>query len=59
MDMAEISNEAGKVIAYLATTDLKPDEKIAALETASWTIKSVLSAEMLKVMWANVLDKGR
>lgn len=57
MDISKVSMEAGKVLAFLATTDLKPDEKIAVLETAAWTIKNVLSAEAMKAMWCNVLQK--
>ncbi len=57
MDIGKISSESGKVIEYLNGLDLKPDEKIAILETASWTIKSVLGAEVLRLMWANVLEK--
>ncbi len=59
MEIGKISAESGKILEFLAATELKPDEKIAVLETAAWTIKSVLSAETLKIMWANVLDGKR
>jgi hypothetical protein len=55
MDITNTNTAAGQILEFLAKTGLKPDEKIAALETAAWTIKSVLGAEMLKLMWANVL----
>jgi len=55
MDIINTNTAAGHILEFLAKTDLKPDEKIAAQETAAWTIKSVLNAETLKIMWANVL----
>jgi len=55
MDIITTNTAAGQILEFPAKTELKPDEKIAALETAAWMIKSVLSAETLKLMWANVL----
>uniref|UniRef100_A0A6M3JTW9 Uncharacterized protein n=1 Tax=viral metagenome TaxID=1070528 RepID=A0A6M3JTW9_9ZZZZ len=59
MDMAKISEASGKILIFLDTLNIKPDEKIAALDTAAWTIRSVLSSEMLRLTWAQILDKAK
>jgi len=59
MDMNKISEASGKILTFLNTLDIKPDERIAALDTAAWTIRSVLSAEMLRITWAQILDRSK
>jgi len=58
MDISTISKASNEILQYLNSSNLnlKPDEKIAALDTASATIRAVLSAEALRIMWANVLQ---
>lgn len=57
MDIGMISSESKKILEQLFTTNLKPDEKIAALDTAAATIRSVMAAESLRVMYANLFEK--
>jgi hypothetical protein len=55
MDVSSVSKNSIKILDFLKGTDLKPDEKIAALDVASATIRAALSAETLKIMCANIL----
>ena len=55
MDFIKINVEVGKLLTFLADSGLPPDEKVAVLDTAAGTIRSVIGAEVLKLMWANVL----
>ncbi len=57
MDIGKINIESGRLIVILNETELKPDEKIAALESAAATIRCVLAAESLRIMWATVFEK--
>jgi hypothetical protein len=59
MEISKISTDSRAILDFLNGTDLKPDEKIAALDTASATIRSVIGAEVFRLMWTNVLDKKR
>ena len=59
MTFVTVAEGATKLLAELEQTMLTPDEKIAVLDTASATIKSVLAAESLKAMWANILFPKR
>jgi hypothetical protein len=56
MELSKITQAAGDLLELLKHSKLKPDEKIAALKSAASIIENVLSAEMLKHMWARVLD---
>jgi hypothetical protein len=58
MDINIISKASNDILQYLDSSNLnlKPDEKIAALDTASATIRAVLSGEALRVMFANILQ---
>lgn len=58
MEISKVNINAGLILTFLHDTDLKPDEKIAALDTASATIRAVIAAESLRVMWASVLNQG-
>ena len=58
MEINKINITSGLILNFLNDTDLKPDEKIAALDTASATIRAVIAAESLRIMWASVLNPG-
>jgi len=55
MDIKKINVEAGKLIDFLNLSDLKSDEKIAALKTAASTIENVLNCEMITTMMSRTL----
>jgi len=55
MDFIKINTEAGKLLNFLADSSLPPDEKVAVLDATANLIRSVIAAEALKLMWANVL----
>ena len=57
MEINKINITSGLILNFLHDTDLKPDEKIAALDTACATIRAVVAAESFKIMWLNVLEK--
>lgn len=56
MDIMKINNESGKLLEYLASRNLKPDEKIATLRSAADMIQQVLSCEMFTITMANILQ---
>ena len=58
MDIVKINQESGVILTFLNQSDLKPDEKIAALRSAAATIENVLGCEMLAVTMSNIL-KGQ
>ena len=59
MDILKISSEAGKILKYLSSTDLKPDEKIAALRSTASTIEHVLGCEMFAITMSNILKSQK
>jgi hypothetical protein len=67
MNISRVNKAAGMILEYISSiklaldteievAPLTPDEKIAVLDTASSTIKSVLGAEMLKVAFSQILN---
>jgi hypothetical protein len=59
MEIIKINEAAGKLIGYLSEQDLKPDEKIAVLETVAATIKTVLSTETFSIMIGRIVSGGK
>jgi hypothetical protein len=57
MTYQEISREAADVLGFLVHSAAKPEEKIAILRTAAAAIENTLSAESMKVMLFNLLQK--
>lgn len=55
MEFEKVGEEAIKVLGYLNTTFMKPDEKVAVLEAASNIIRVTLAAETMKIIYHNVL----
>lgn len=55
MDILKITEEAGQLLNFLNQRELRPDEKIAALDAAAGVIRGVLNAESFRVMMANLL----
>ncbi len=58
MEMEMVGTEAVKVLSWLKSSELKPDEKVAVLEAAANIIRATLNAEMLRVLFHNVLAGG-
>ena len=56
MDMMAIGEETKKMLAYLDTTGLKADEKIAVLRTTASLIDNVIAGEMLTMSMAKMLS---
>ncbi len=59
MEFDEVGKEAVKVLQYLNTTKLKPDEKIAVLEATKSIISATLMAESIKLMYVNIFNGGK
>ena len=56
MNIEKVSMSAYKVLGFIETLDLKADEKIAVLDTASATVRATLQAETMRVMLANIIQ---
>ena len=56
MDILKINQEASVILTFLSQSNLKPDEKIAALRSAADTIQHVLSGEIFAITMSNILQ---
>ena len=59
METTKVAHNAFKILRFIKTTDMKPDEATAALESAKAIIQAAVSAETWKLMMANWLTGGK
>lgn len=57
MDILKIHRVAGEILEFIDCKEFEPQEKMAALKSASSVIEQVLAAESFVVMMANMLTK--
>lgn len=61
MDMISVGNNATRILGLMRKDQqlgLKPEEKLAALESACGIVRSTIAAESFKLMWPSVLTGG-
>jgi len=55
MNVEKISFESHKVLEFLLNKDLKPDEKIAVLRSAAFTLETIIATESTSIMIRKML----